>query len=101
MKIHLKIVAFCIIVLLSSCNHKKDSTSNKTVTQNVTTQSGKTYLIFEKKEYDFGTVDGNDKTKEILRYDFVFINDSERPIIIHKADVSCGCISTKFPTNLF
>lgn len=99
MKIHLSIFVFCIGVLASSCHQKKDSASNTTVAHNATSESEKTYLIFEKQEYDFGTVDGNDKTKEFLRYDFVFTNDSERPIIIHKAEVSCGCISTKIPNE--
>ena len=32
-----------------------------------------------------------------MKFNFEFTNKSEKPIIIQKADVSCGCISTRIP----
>lgn len=77
---------------LLSCNSKQDTDIKA---EKITSESEKPYLKFENEKYDFGEINGNDKKS--ITTDFVFTNKNNRPIIIRKADVSCGCISTEIP----
>lgn len=98
MKTHLKILIIFAGLLVVSCNQKeKTNNDNNSISEEVVSKSAQSVLIFEKKEHDFGTVDGTDKNKEFVKFNFEFTNKSEKPIIIQKADVSCGCISTRIP----
>lgn len=95
MKVFLAILFFPGGVLFSSCNLREKSPDSIVNTKQIILDSEKPYLDFKRKEYNFGTIDGNDKNKEFVNFDFEFTNESEKPIIIQKADISCGCISTK------
>lgn len=80
-------------LIVLSCNQKKEY-KDKTTSKSTISVSEKPYLIFTKKEYDLGTID---RRNELINLDFKFFNKSKQPIIIKKADVSCGCISVKIP----
>jgi len=48
---------------------------------------------FEKVEYDFGTI----KQGESVTYEFKFSNGGSEPLIINKAEGSCGCTVPQWP----
>ena len=48
---------------------------------------------FEKTDYDFGTI----KQGESITYEFKFSNTDGEPIIISKAEGSCGCTVPQWP----
>lgn len=47
-------------------------------------------IVFDKLKYDFG----NAKTGEVVKYKFVFKNEGNEDLIIHKTKASCGCTAT-------
>lgn len=53
------------------------------------------YLKLDKKKYDFGKIIRN--TLPAVRINFEVFNSGKSPLIIHKVDVSCGCLSVDFP----
>ena len=55
------------------------------------------YLSLDKSRYDFGKVNKN-KTP-LIPIEFMVENIGKEPLVILKADVSCGCLSTKFSTE--
>ena len=55
--------------------------------------SGIAKIQFESKSHDFGRINEDDKT---ATYEFVFKNDGNGPLIIHKAVASCGCTTPEF-----
>ena len=48
---------------------------------------------FEKEEFDFGTIEQGESTT----HEFKFINTGSEPLIISKAEGSCGCTVPIFP----
>lgn len=92
-KTYSKILSISLILFTLSCNQKKDERLNDALDVKKTSISGKSYLNFLKNEHDFGTITKD----ELVKFDFEFINESEKPIIVYKADVSCGCLSTNIP----
>lgn len=51
-------------------------------------------IQFEKKLYDFGQINEDDKTAS---YVFTFDNTGDAPLIIQKALASCGCTTPEYP----
>jgi ribosomal protein L30E len=49
-------------------------------------------LKFAKTKYDFGTV----RQGTIVNIVFEFQNTGDVPLVIYKADVSCGCLSAEY-----
>lgn len=91
------LTAMLLGIMALSCNNS--STPNSTNTNNKTSVKeslleNEITLEFQNKKYDFGDVNG--KHNEYISTTFEFINNNESPIIIEKADVACGCVSTKF-----
>lgn len=99
---NLSLIMTSLIVLVflmegfTACSDQKKS-KDEEKGNHITPDSTNLYLNFDKDEYNFGVIDGNDNKNEFITTDFVCINESEKPIIILKADVSCGCISVKIP----
>ena len=50
-------------------------------------------LKFAKTRHDFGTAKAD--TQITIRFEFR--NEGNVPLMIHKVDVSCGCLSAEFP----
>lgn len=46
-------------------------------------------------KYDFGKIDLN--TTNVIPVNVEIENTGKKPLIIYKADVSCGCVSVEFP----
>lgn len=53
------------------------------------------FLFIDNSHYDFGTINKSEKSELII--DFMLKNKGTAPLVIIKADVSCGCVSTDFP----
>ncbi|MDR2954696.1 MAG: DUF1573 domain-containing protein [Prevotella sp.] len=87
------VVAFCLVT--ASCSNQTSKADGQEARKQVNKDGF--VLIFEEDEYDFGKVDARKEENEFISKDFVFTNDNEKPLIITKADFSCGCVSTKIP----
>ena len=55
---------------------------------------GMPVLKFAKTRYDFGSVRAKGAPIDVA---FEFQNTGDVPLIIHKVDVSCGCMTVEFP----
>lgn len=55
---------------------------------------GMPVLKFTKTKYDFGTIKRKDAPITVV---FEFRNEGDVPLVIHKVDVSCGCLSAEYP----
>lgn len=51
-------------------------------------------IVFAKTSHSFGKI--NKMGPDAVMIDFSFTNHGERPLIIKKVDVSCGCLSANF-----
>jgi hypothetical protein bacD2_10677 len=49
-------------------------------------------MSFDRKKHDFGNV----VRDSIYSTEFKFTNTGKAPLIIHKIDVSCGCVKTEW-----
>jgi hypothetical protein len=93
----------CLIVLMISivaCKQKKtaqyaDHKENQTVLDSSDVKNIPV-LKFAKTRYDFGTVKKKDTPIHIV---FEFQNIGDVPLVIHKVDVSCGCLSAEYPKD--
>lgn len=74
MKKIITITIFCVCLCLS-CNQKKN-TKNNSIQQEVS-KSDKPHITFDSKEYNFGTIDGNDENNEVVKFQFKFTNKNE------------------------
>ncbi|WP_197027648.1 DUF1573 domain-containing protein [Prevotella sp. 10(H)] len=93
--IRIVFMAFLILSFLS-CSNKSVKENEEIAKEKKIAKNG-FLILFEEDEYDFGSVNANDKDNEFISKEFVFINRNEKPLIITKADASCGCVSTKIP----
>lgn len=55
----------------------------------------KTTIKFDKLEHDFGTIKEGDR----VEYNFHFTNTGQEPLIIEKADATCGCTVPLYPKD--
>lgn len=97
MKIYTNLIG-CIFFLLG-CSNQQPSTFEKTHSNSSTTKKttdiNKAYLHFTNGNIcNFGTV--QEKIDTILM-DVKIENSGRTPLLIYKADVSCGCVSVKIP----
>ncbi|MEO6832193.1 MAG: DUF1573 domain-containing protein [Chitinophagaceae bacterium] len=53
----------------------------------------KTILTFDETKFDFGKI----KAGDVVKHSFHFRNTGTAPLLISKADVSCGCTVPSFP----
>ena len=51
------------------------------------------YIKFKEVKHDFGKI----KQGNPVTYDFVFVNESNQPIVIETANPSCGCTTPVYP----
>ena len=89
------ISVFCILLFGCSKNNKSASNDLK-IKSNISIDTISD-IKFQYKTYDFGKF--LSKEKVFVSCNFEFINEMENPLIIYKADVTCGCISTEIPTH--
>lgn len=55
-------------------------------------------LVFHTETYNFGRIP---KPKNPIKYEFVFQNTSNKPVMLHDVEVDCACATTQFPkTNI-
>ena len=104
---HCRLLAFAAIVAISlqSCGNSnaKDGTiqhileeQNNAVQQEVLPDSiAGAYLRLDKSRYDFGKV--HSKKTQKIEIEFEVENLGKAPLLIFKADVSCGCMSVDYP----
>lgn len=85
------------VVALVSC---KDDASAKIKTENVETVQREVakageypVMTFDRVEHDFGTINEGDVAKTT----FTFTNTGKTPLIIARAQGSCGCTVPSFP----
>jgi len=75
---------------------KTDENSSMASTKVEQTSANGPYLyIKEKNKCDFGMVDEN--KIDVIPIDIEIENSGNAPLVIHKADVSCGCVSVEYP----
>lgn len=87
-----------MIVILFGCS--ENVSSNKQTEDSITDveQSHSDMACLHLKggnKYDFGNIDQN--TTNVIPVNVEFQNTGKKPLIIYKADVSCGCVSVEFP----
>lgn len=58
-------------------------------------QKDSIFLYIDHSHYDFGTVNKVEMPELII--DFKMKNNGPDPLVILKADVSCGCVSANYP----
>ena len=90
-----------LLIVIQSCGHvdvtKKFAVVDKQVScQHVLSDRNQgAYLSLDKMRYDFGKINRG-KTPHIS-IDFEVENLGKTPLLIIKADVSCGCLSVEYP----
>ncbi len=82
-----------ITIFLCSCINGQRSMENASISK---VDYDKKYPIisFEVNEIDLGTI--NKGENEYVSTFFEFTNTGEKPLVITKIDVSCGCIETDY-----
>lgn len=104
MRYLLVVIVFALFAIFTSCSGNANLNNTVKVAlpdedQHLVADSlkreGGAYLNLVSGQYDFGTV----KSAKVpaLTIDFGFENKGDSPLIILKADVSCGCLSVKYP----
>lgn len=89
------------MTVLQSCNSKydkryifgKNATSYEISSNEVKVKGS--YLRLDKNSYDFGTV--RSKKTKVVSINCTIENTGIAPLLILKADVSCGCLSVEYP----
>lgn len=85
-----KLIIAIVVLTLTSCN----STTHQTAIDEEI-NSKEPYLVFtQEKKQSFGKV-SNEK-QQYVDVEFEFENKGEKPLIILKADVSCGCLNVDY-----
>lgn len=91
-------IIFSLITIGGCSNHstsKEETESLVKITNDRNTKSEGAHLYIKKEKYDFGTI--NEKDTQVLLFDVEIENTGNSPLTILKADVSCGCITVKYP----
>jgi len=97
MKIY-RILIYCFVGLLISCNNNSEGTLSTDVISNPNTASGDQkdnlpVIEFEKDIHDFGKL----LQGEIATYNFRFTNTGKSDLVITQVQTTCGCTVSKFP----
>lgn len=112
-RIFISCVTAAFLVLLISCSSNEDvgeptnavksaatkqaNISNQVVNTNTALQTDAdqptTTVSWDREEHNFGNINEGDKVKTI----FKFTNTGDEPLIISKANGSCGCTVPKWP----
>ena len=87
------------MLLSGSCSNRSSQTTENTSSFSAVSEekinADKPYLHFKKgNKFDFGTVQ---KETDIIPISIEVENCGNVPLLIYKADVSCGCISVEIP----
>ncbi len=90
-----------VFTFLYSCN--KNNSINNLKHQEITHQSNTqndslSFLEIKPKKIILGDI--NKKTQKNIKRIVELSNKGKVPIIIHKVDISCGCIKTKLTKNI-
>ncbi|WP_026366812.1 DUF1573 domain-containing protein [Bacteroides sp. 14(A)] len=92
------ILILTIVVALVGCAGKENN-QNRTIIAIGNSKSSKdslaAYLVISPSKYDFGTI--SQKEHPELNIYFNIENKGRSPLVIQKADVSCGCVSVDYP----
>lgn len=59
-------------------------------------ESDRSFILFKQKKIDFGKVKKKDVSRILVN--FPFVNIGHTGLVIFKADVSCNCLTTTYPT---
>lgn len=84
-----------LLLLFTGCSERKDSVDVTSESPFTVTTKTNTDVYFQQKKQNLGTI--NSKINEFITCNFDFTNEMETPLIIYKADVFCGCLSTEIP----
>lgn len=84
-----------IVFWLIACESKKTASEKNSDTITVATNGEQSYaqMNFESTTYDFGQI----KQGDVVKYTFIFTNNSETPLQINSAQASCGCTVPDYP----
>ncbi len=98
-RILLFIIAIALLTMVVSCGNtnavskvKKDNIS-KAAKRDIDIKKGVAKASFDKKEYDFGTINEGDVIETI----FVITNTGKTDLVITNARTSCGCTIPQWP----
>ncbi len=80
------------LALIGFCSFAQDQ-DKKVLTEVVNENSNQASFSFEKDEFDFGKI----MQGESSTYEFKFTNEGNEPLVISKAEGSCGCTVPVFP----
>ncbi len=102
-KTHLLIgIISCTLVACQSGSEEKGSENEKIDTDVINNPEGEDTdkqkfgeFDFEKQSHDFGKV----KEGKKVAHTFHFTNSGEAPLVIDKAEVSCGCTVPNYPRD--
>lgn len=84
------VVSLCMFAC--SNNHSKLEQGGSQKETCIEDSVQKSYLYLAESKYNFGDVNN---TQE-LQHTFEIINKGHSPLVINKADVSCGCVKVEF-----
>lgn len=97
-------IFFCFLFLFA-CKSNTAKLDNETISETTFTfdeipksiidSTQGAYLKLNKKKFDFGKIIASDFP--VIRINVDVFNLGKSPLIILKADVSCGCVSVDFP----
>ena len=105
------VIALAITTGLTSCNNTKQMNKEAETKVEETTQASNqldinssnmeealpvTTISFDKEDHNFGTI----KEGEIVTTTFTVTNTGKEPLVINKAQGSCGCTVPKFEKNV-
>lgn len=85
-------------LLLISCQAKTervDTSFGRVSFDKKVDKSDSISLFIDNSHYDFGTINKSEKPELIIN--FMLKNKGTVPLVIIKADVSCGCVSADYP----
>ena len=84
-----------ILFVLLFCLTSESCKENTSVTAHGTEKG---YLVVKKDKLSFGQINRN--TNKNIKCSFELTNKGNKPITIHKIDVSCGCLSAEISSNI-
>lgn len=85
-----------LTILLHGCSNNQKTTKSKNLSTSITNNEDP-ILSLSINEIDLGNI--NKKENEFISTSFEFINEGEKPLVITKADISCGCIKVDYTKN--
>lgn len=87
-----KIVLLCAFAFISLTSFGQ-AEEKKVLTNLVNENTNQADFKFETNEFDFGTITQGESST----YEFMFTNEGNEPLIIAKAEGSCGCTVPIYP----